>query len=328
MVLNKFVVIYLLLLLISVLVGSVAATSGLWNLIRSKKAKTHEDRRELEKYHYLCSSAMLTGTLVRLVMAPLWFFTLQSLIPALPGAMCLAGVHLSVPGYSWTASSLKVALPGLYLSWLLISLADRRIAQQPFLKLRQFLLLPLIVLLLAETALDIKYLTSVKPMPVSCCTALFDFNTQGITPILTETHWYFIIIALVTLTAQSALIAIRSPKPWVHISVCILAGVLFISLILGLHTKLSPFLLDAPFHHCVFCVLQSNVYVLFGFGAFLTAIYLSATYGLMGISSRHDHLTAQMRHKIKIAIYVLHAAGLAFIGIPTLHKLLTGESVL
>ena len=196
MILNSLVVVYIFFLIISLAVGGLAAGSGILVYLRWQNVTVHETRRQIEKYLYLSTSAMIIGILVRLVMVPLWFFMLQSLIPAVPGAMCLTGIHLNVPFYSWLSSSMKLILPGLYLSWLLITIADRRNAEQPFFKFRQLLLVPLIILLFGEGALDFHFLFELKPTPVTCCTAVFDFNTHNIPPMLTENHWYFVILFL------------------------------------------------------------------------------------------------------------------------------------
>jgi len=41
----------------------------------------------------------------------------------------------------------------------------------------------------------------------------------------------------------------------------------------ALHSSLSPLILDAPFHHCIFCLLQNSRIVLGGFALLLTGLY-------------------------------------------------------
>ena len=318
-------VIYVLFLVCSVGVGLLAAGYGLMVLVRRRADDSAEKRHHLEKYLYLCTSAMFTGALIRIVMIPLWFFMLHRLIPSIPGAMCLAGVHLNVGAYAWAASSMKLILPLIYFSWIYITRIDRSTPAQPFFNLRQFLLAPLLLFLFGEAFLDIQFLTGLTPSPVTCCTAIFDFNPHGIPPVLTETHWYFVIIYLTALPVQILLLLSSRTNRWIHLGVVVLSVILFISLPLALHTKLSPLILNAPFHHCVFCVVQNNLWILSGFFLSLSAIYLSFAHGLTAFANPAAlHAYPYSRH-IKIIIHLLYAAGVALTAIPTSIHLLSNS---
>lgn len=323
MVLNKFVVVYDLFLFISLAVGVLAAASGLWALLHAGKTATHEGARRLEKYLYLSISAMMVGAVVRLVMVPLWFLTLESLVKVIPGTMCLAGVHDNVPVYSWLASSMKLVLPGLYLSWLFVVAADRQIAEQPFFKIRQILLIPLIVLLLGESLLDFRFLTALKPTPVSCCTVLFDLNTQNVPPVFTQTHWSFVALFPLTAGAQTGLL-IRQGRTRGHLGIIALAVGAFTFLLLAMHTKLSPLLLETPFHHCVFCLLQTNTLVLAGFILLLAGIDLSVACGIIGFARGRTRVAEPLMRRTRTAILMLYSIGGMCIGAPTVWYLLKG----
>jgi hypothetical protein len=317
MVLNKFVVVYYLFLFISLAMGALAAASGLWVLLHTKNTATHEAARRFEKYLYLSISAMMVGAVVRLLMVPLWFFTLQGLVTAIPGTMCLAGVHDNVPIYSWLASGMKLVLPGLYMAWLFVIAADRQIVEQPFFRTRQLLLIPLIVLLLGESLLDVRFLTALKPTPVSCCTALFDLNTQNVPPVLTQSHWYFVALFPLALGVQTGLLLLRQTNAKVHLGIITLAVVAFISLLLAMHTKLSPLLLETPFHHCVFCLMQTNALVLTGFVLLMAGIYLSVACGIIGHARGRTRVADQLMRKTTMVILILYGIGGGCIGAPT-----------
>jgi hypothetical protein len=325
MVLNKFVVVYYLFLFISLAVGALAAAAGLWVFLHAGRTATHEAARRLERYLYLSISAMMVGAVVRLVMVPLWFFTLQSLVAVIPGAMCLAGVHNNVPVYSWLASGMKLVLPGLYLAWLFVIAADRQVAEQPFFRTRQLLLIPLIVLLLGETLLDVRFLTALKPTPVSCCTAIFDLNTRNVPPVLTQSHWYFAALFPLALGAQTRLLLkpqhrAKQSLSRVHLGIITLAVVAFIALVLAMHTKLSPLILETPFHHCVFCLLQTNTLVLTGFVLLMVGIYLSVACGIIGHaqSRGRTRVADRLLRKTRTFILILYAIGGGCIGAPTI----------
>lgn len=323
MLLNKYIVIYALFLVCSLGVGLLAAGYGLMVLLRRRADDTAEKRHHLEKYLYLCTSAMLIGALVRIVMVPLWFAMLHSLITTIPGAMCLAGVHLNVGSYAWAASSMKLILPLFYFSWIYIAKIDRSRPDQPFLRLRQILLFPLTLFLFGEAFLDIKFLTGLTPSPVTCCTAIFDFNTQGIPPALTETHWYFVILFFAALLLQMLAMLPRNAGRWTALSVVVLSTVLLGALPLALHTRLSPLILESPFHHCIFCVLQNSPWVLLGFALSMIAIYLSFAWGLTGFAHPAVIQADTWSRGVKITTFLLYIAGAGMLAIPTIKHLLS-----
>ena len=321
MLLNKYIVIYFLFLFSSLAISLLSATVGLKTILKWRSDQTSETRRLLENKLYLCRSAMFVGASVRVIMAPLWFLMLQSLIPLVPGAMCLAGVHLAVPVYSWLASAMKLLLPLFYFTWIIIEMADRKIMAQPFLKFRHLFLMVVIIAVLAETFLDIKYLLAVKPVNVTCCTALFDMGSDNIPPLLTESHWYFVIAFVLALVVQTVYLLRPRKEKMAFLLIIILALILFITLPLGLHTQLSPLLLDAPFHHCIFCLLQNNFFILAGGGVSLLAIYFSFAYGLIGFIGNDKEGQAQIRgflKKVRLISLFLSAAGFSLLLIPVL----------
>jgi hypothetical protein len=324
MLLNKYIVIYALFLVCSLGVGAIGAGYGLMVLFRRRTDDSAEKRAHLEKYLYLCTSAMFIGVLIRLVMIPLWFVMLHKLIPHIPGAMCLAGVHLNVPFYGWAASSMKLILPWLYFSWIFINKIDYHLVTQPYFKLRQILLAPLILFLFVEAFLDIKFLTGLTPTPVTCCTAIFDFNPTGIPPMLAETHWYFVILFLFSLLIQIIMLIWNGNHRWINLATAVLSIVLFFALLFGLHTRLSPLILDSPFHHCIFCLLQNNPWILIGSLLVLMAIYVSFAFGLTAFVNQEALRNFGKVRFIKSAILSLYALGTLLIAVPAMIKLLTG----
>jgi hypothetical protein len=325
MIINKFIVVYYLFLFFSLTVGILAAGSGLQILTKWHSTMEPESRVKLENKFYLCSFAMFLGACVRIVMIPLWFYMLYKLIPLLPGAMCLAGVHLAVPPYSWLASSMKLILPLLYFSWITISIVDKKILEQPFLKFRHYFLIPLILFTFIETFLDLKYLFALKPINVSCCMVLFDLHPEGAPQLLTKTHWYFVISFCLFFTLQLFLMTTFSKKKLSYLVSSICSILMFISLPLALHTKLSPIILGIPFHHCVFCLLQTNIMILAGTVVSFIAIYLSFSFGLMGyigFDKTSFNKIALFLYKIKWVSITLYFTGFISLLIPILRALI------
>ena len=321
MLLNEFVVIYFFFLIMSIFLGGLACATGLWSYVHSRGSISHEKRRHVEKYLYLSSSAVIIGTLVRIVMVPLWFIMLYRLVSSISGAMCLTGVHLNVPFYSWIASSLKILLPGFYLTLLLVILVDRRNQSQPLLKNRLSLMIPLIFILILEAAMDIQFIISLNPAPVMCCTTLFVFNTQNVPPLFTESHWLFVTISLLVLLLHLMWLFFKSGNRWVAIGQPVLSFMLIVSLPLALHTKLSPLILEAPFHHCVFCLLQKNMWVLFGFTLLLSGLYLFFSHGILRLLQTSSLVSQSLTNQMRTIIVTLYGLGILCIGIPAAGKL-------
>lgn len=285
MIINKVIAIYFFLLFVSIAVGLVGAGIGLSSLIKWKKELSHEKRNAIEEKLYLSMSAIFLGVCIRVVMLPIWFYMLQGLIPVVPGAMCLSGIHQNVPFYSWIASALKLVLPFLYLTWLTVSFIDRKNKEQPFLKLRHLFLIPLVVFLLVESFFDIAFITSLKPIPVPCCTALFDMGSDTLPDLFTDRHWYFVGALLAVLIAQLAVLSISKFKITTFLAAGFLSIAIFILLPLAHHTQLSPLLLETPFHHCVFCLLQNKPAILLGTILVLFGVYFSFSYAVVGLSA-------------------------------------------
>jgi len=321
MLLNKYIVIYFLFLFTSLAISLLSTAVGIKTAIRWRSDLNSETRRYLENQLYLCRSAMFVGASVRVIMAPLWFFMLQSLIPIVPGAMCLAGVHMAVPTYSWLASAMKVVLPLFYFTWIIIEMLDRKIMAQPFLRFRHLFLIIIIIAVLVEAFLDIKYLFALEPIKVTCCTALFDMGGNNIPELLTESNWYFVIAFALALVFQTVFLLLPRKKKMAFLLIIMFSLILFITLPLGLHTQLSPLLLDAPFHHCIFCLLQNNVYTLVGGGVSLLAIYFSFAYGLIGfIGNDKDgmEMIREFLKKVRLISLFLLSGGLILLLIPVL----------
>jgi hypothetical protein len=302
----------------------------LWAYVLSRGSISHEKRRHIEKYLYLSSSAAIIGTMVRIVMVPLWFAMLYSLVSSISGAMCLTGIHQNVPFHSWAASSLKILLPGAYFTLLLITFAQRRnqhqplleLVSKPLLKTRLSLMMPLLFILLVEAATDIQFITSLNASPVTCCATLFVFNAQDVPPLFTDTHWHFLTIFLMALLLHLMWLFFKSKHPWVAIGQLILSLIFFVSLPLALHTKLSPLILEVPFHHCVFCLLQNNMWVLFGVASLLSGLYLFFAHGIMRLTQTGPSLVFQsLGGKLRMIILTLYGSGILFIGIPTVVRL-------
>jgi hypothetical protein len=268
MLITAHTVAYFILSLISLFIGFVALWMGTIILAKWKPDVSTEEQYLLEKKGYLVITAMVLGLGMRIVMIPLWFTTLHSYIPSVPGAMCLAGIHQLRPSHSYIATGLKFLLPMLYLFWLEINHLDRQIEDQPLTTFKLRCLVPVGIVMCVETYFDWIFLHSVEPRQVTCCTSLFDVPRENVPELVSSNIWFWyalfiiltivlILISLYTALGTKSLFKalFKRPIKKALISLSIVAGIANLFVFnLALHTKISPLFLHAPFHHCIFCV--------------------------------------------------------------------------
>ena len=258
MILNTYVVTYLLLSFLSLGVGITALIVGVSVAWRWKPESSSERQYELEKKVYLSMTLIMLGFTMRLALAPLWFFMLQSFIPTIPGAMCLCGVHLLKTPYSFLSTTLKFVLPMAYGYWLALNALDRKIETQPLMKRKLYTLIPLSAMMLLESFSDLRFLFAVRPRFVNCCSSLFDDSSSALLQKMTYSGWGWVVVffvAAILLLGVSAFLA-RRPRNRAGALLWILSPLTLVAFILAVHTRLSPMFLHAEFHHCVFCVWQ------------------------------------------------------------------------
>ena len=313
MILNNYIITYLVCSFFSLFLGLVAAVYGFYIWKRWDINSEAEEQYRLEKMVYLVITLLSLGFILKLLMIPLWFWTLHSMIISIPGAMCLVGVHNINAPLSYIASGLKLVMPALYGHWLILNHLDRKVVTQPFMKQKTILLTPLGILILCETILDASFLFSVPPRQVSCCTSLFDVPTESVPQIITTPTWLWVVIfyALVFFIMGEIIFFLiaqrRSPsscggrwfgKKSLLISETLIIIFLLVVFVLALHTKISPLFLGLPFHHCIFCLCQEVWDALFFVSMIFTGLILLMIYfwvvSLTGYGEVNEILSGKM----------------------------------
>jgi hypothetical protein len=280
---NFLTVVYALVALLALALAVPAAVVGSRVAWALRRKPGPEARQALENRVYLVITLMTVGLSLRLVLVPLWFVSLSSLVSHVPGAMCLAGVHLLAPPWSFVASALKVVVPLVYGYWLVLNALDRRVARQPLLPLKLLLLAPVAALVLVESGLDLHTLASVEPRSVSCCSSLFDAPRTELARAVTESGWLWVWISagLAAATTGLAIGLERRPTPWRRAALAAAASGTAATFLLALHAKLSSVLLHAPFHHCLFCLLRLSADVPVACGLIVIGAWLALVAALL-----------------------------------------------
>src|SRR3990172_1145860 len=313
MILNNYIITYLVCSFLSLLIGLVAAVNGFHVWRRWDITSQAEEQYRLEKRVYLIITLLSLGFILRFLMVPLWFWTIHSMIISIPGAMCLVGVHNTNAPLSYIASGLKLVMLPLYGYWLFLNYLDRKVVKQPFMKQKTVFLAPLRILILCETILDAFFLLSVPPHQVSCCTSLFDVPAESVSQVITASTWLWVAIFYVLvlfimgeivffLIAQERSASSKKGrwfgKKSLLISETLIISFLSVVFILSLHTKISPLLLGLPFHHCIFCLCQEVWDVLLSVSMIFTGLILLLIYfwvvSLAGYGEVNETLSGKM----------------------------------
>jgi hypothetical protein len=179
MIVNLYVAVDLAIALFTLTVGSYAAYKA-YKVDEGSKATQSDQRYEVEKDFYLVSTVgwMTLGT--RILAIPLFWITVISLIPAVPGAMCEFGVFQAGAPFSWADLGLKIFTMFAFGGWLFYDFINRKLKGSPMMgKLaRGFVLL--IPLLFVDALLDISFFGSLKPLVVPCCMVVYSNTATGL----------------------------------------------------------------------------------------------------------------------------------------------------
>ena len=254
MILNEFTLGYGLMSGLSLAGGLGAAGVGFYLSLKDP------DVSRASRATFLVSTLVFVMLWTRLAMVPLWFWTLPSLVPSIPGAMCLWGVHNANSPVSWIATGLKPVFPFLYGFWVALHSLDVRHDDQPLLRLKLAMLVPLGALLAFESLADLGFLWPLEPVRVTCCTSAYNRAVEsGIGAVYTTSYpWAFFVYLL--LAAGIMALTVRSVVkkafsfPWSLVVGMILSCLLCIfALVFSLQAELSMRLV-VPKHACIFCL--------------------------------------------------------------------------
>lgn len=291
-----------------VVLGAVAGVRMAWRWPHG--APLGEERDDYDRQHHLVVTLVRVGTIAIIVVVPLWFAALASLVPAVEGGMCMASVHnLGSPG-SWVASALKAAVPALLLYWLVVDRADRARDDEALLPHKLRLLLPVALVAFGAAVLDLHFLFSLELGPSPCCMTLFDGPGVG-TGLDGRPGWEwtslfgasFLLLGVVVAAARRPGFA-DAARTVALVLVPLLVG----SLVLALHTRLGSAVMGFS-HHCIFCVwkeqpLSFGATALVAFGAW----WLGARAALAGAVPRTEPASPRLGRP-----YALVALGAAIL---------------
>jgi len=179
MIINLYVAVDLAIAIFALTIGSYAAYKA-YKVDEGSKTSQSDQHYEVEKNFYLVSTVgwMTLGT--RILAIPLFWITVISLIPAVPGAMCEFGVFQAGAPFSWADLGLKLFTMFAFGGWLFFDLMNRKLKGSPLMGSlsRGFVLL--IPLLFVDAILDISFFGGLKPLVVPCCMVVYSNTAQSL----------------------------------------------------------------------------------------------------------------------------------------------------
>lgn len=215
--------------------------------------------QKVEHKYYLLGMIGTVVLLARLLVVPIYFWMLQSLVPYCPGAMCASGVvNVSEP-YSTISLVLKIFLPFVYGAWLLLELSNRREPSLPFARiLTVSFLAVLLPLLLIDSAADVLLTTTIQPIYAPCCSSIYDVDPPfSPSAVLGPEFGMLILISTVILSLVVVVFQwLETRFVFLRYFTLILSISASILYVVTLHDTLAPLALGLPNHHCPYCLFQ------------------------------------------------------------------------
>ncbi|MEK7851742.1 MAG: hypothetical protein AAB275_07640, partial [Deltaproteobacteria bacterium] len=283
MIINIFTIISLFIAAVSLVLAIFQAGVSLFLYKNWGSSGTGEERTKLEDFAYLVLLIASVILMVRLLSWPLFYATLNSYVPEIQGAMCVAGVTQIKAGMARLLQTVKPLVFFAVGGWLLLNMLDRTTKTSPLMK-RKFLLLSVVSLLVIGDSLgEIIFLFKVKATSsVACCTTIFDVPTRSsamipksifgegyggmMIPIYYASNAIVIgLIGILLWTGSTGLIALSAAFLLALLSVPV-TGICALE-------KIAPTLMELPYHHCLYC-FPRNV----PDGAIIMALFVLGTF--------------------------------------------------
>ena len=179
MIINLYVSISLAIAIFALVIGIYAGFKA-YRVHEGSKEASNDKRYALEKDFYLVSTVGWLVLSTRILAIPLFWVTLISLIPAVPGAMCEFGVLQAGSPFSWADLGLKLFTMFAFGGWLFFDFLNRRLKGSPLMGTVAKGFVLLLPLLLIDAILDIAFFASLRPLVVTCCMIAYPNAASGL----------------------------------------------------------------------------------------------------------------------------------------------------
>lgn len=231
-----------------------------------------ESQLQLERRTYLISTLVACALGFQLLSLFLFIHTVDCMSGLFVGAMCAAG-SLKVNPFGYPAIVLRVINSILAGQWLMINHADNKAFDYPLIRKKYGMLLVIMPLIVAETAIQGAYFMGLKPEVItSCCGVLFSADSEGwasgmaaLPPVPVAIAFYGFMAATIS---AGILFYTRGVGPYLFAGLNLCAAT---ACVIALICFISPYFYESPTHHCPFCILQGE-YRYVGYAFYLTLL--------------------------------------------------------
>lgn len=235
------------------LVLSYALLLTLFLLKNYKKDDKSTLHYQLEKKSYLLVSIISISIIIKLLLTPFFFNTLNTLSTLIPGAMCSAGV-VSANEFGTPTIVIKVVTLLLALLWLTINKKDERTPNQPYFRVKLYLYILLYIFITIEIYLELHFFSNlVTDSPVLCCSTLYTQKSQAFLLTLGTPTLLLIFTLLFFLVVLANYFKRR------YLSAFLATLFVYVSYY-ALVYFFATYIYELPTHKCPYCMLQKDYY--------------------------------------------------------------------
>jgi hypothetical protein len=329
MILNAFALTLLFVDAISLLLIIGAGASALYLYRQAKRSESIDERWRAKDRLHLPFLLLSTAFFIRLAAWPLFYILLHSLIPLVPGAMCIFGVTRVMPKFVAFLQVMKPVTFYLAGGWLILYLLDLSFKTRPLMHKAVRFLTVVSVLAMVDGIAEIFFiLTFVPPgVAVSCCTAVADiamprsplrpdvlFGAQYHHVLMAGYHLFNLglIVFLGLLLRRIFRGPISRSLPALAAAIASVNAAIAYG---AFRERIGPRLLDLPDHHCLYCLFQYRPVSIILLGFFLMGSFFAIWPLLLSILGKpgiEEELSSNLVRKlIKYAIACLAASWIA-----------------
>ncbi len=260
---------------ISMLALGWAALFAVRVLLRWDPASGHAEQIAMERRTHLVSTVVRLVVLAQLAALVLFVHNADRMAVLFTGAMCALGT-INVNSWGMPAFLTQVGVFFLAVLWLVIDAADQAERDYPWTRLKHALLLLLAPAIIAAGVFQWLYFLNLDPNVItSCCSKLFTPEGAGVQADLAAADPRASLVALFGGLGLLGALAAWALRARAGAAIFGLAGAgFFVVAIVAIISVVSPYIYEAPTHHCPFCILKPQ-YGFIGYALYLPLFFAS-----------------------------------------------------
>jgi hypothetical protein len=251
-----------------------------WNFQSSSASQL-----SLERKTYLISTLMNYVLGFQIISALLFIYTVEDIHNLFVGAMCATG-SLNVNPVGWFALLSKISVCFVAGFWLVLNYLDQKAEDYPLVRLKYFLLLFLLPIIVLDSFLQFQYFLGLDPdIITSCCGSLFSDSRDSVAssiagfPVLPAMILFYVDFILVLIVS---LFCLFSKKTFLRYSLSAINGAFLFVALASVVSFISMYIYELPTHHCPFDIMQKE-YTFIGYPLYISlfcAVFLGLLPGI------------------------------------------------